>query len=121
MYVRGMSGEDLQNAIAALDAAVDQLAACQVDLLTRPDLVAALDRLENLGCRLPAVRHRLLARLQVEATPRQLGAKSWKEVLRVRWRLSGKEAHRRLTDAALLAPRPAVSGPALPPVLPATA
>ncbi|KUI25355.1 DUF222 domain-containing protein [Mycobacterium sp. GA-2829] len=121
MYVRGMSGEDLQDAIAALDAAVDQLAACQVDLLTRPDLVAALDTLENLGCRLPAVRHRLLARLQVEATPRQLGAKSWKEVLRVRWRLSGKEAHRRLTDAALLAPRPAVSGPALPPVLPATA
>ncbi|UUO01453.1 hypothetical protein M4D79_23780 [Mycolicibacterium novocastrense] len=50
-----------------------------------------------------------------------MGAKSWKEVLRVRWRISTSEANRRLSEAALLAPRQAVTGPSLPPALPATA
>ncbi|EJZ12331.1 HNH endonuclease signature motif containing protein [Mycolicibacterium vaccae] len=121
MYVRSMSGGDLQDAVTALRAAFDEVAACEVDLLTRPDLVAALDELETLGCRLPAVGHRLLARLQAEATPQQMGAKSWKEVLTTRWRISSGEAHRRLTEAAVLAPRPSLTGPTLPPVLPATA
>ncbi|WP_460359282.1 HNH endonuclease signature motif containing protein [Mycobacterium sp. ZZG] len=121
MYVRTMSGDDLRAAVSGLRAAVDAVAACEVDLLTRPDLVAALDELETLSCQLPAVGHRLLARLQTEATPQQMGAKSWKEVLTVRWRISAGEAHRRLTEAAVLAPRPSLTGPALPPVLPATA
>ncbi|MCZ0732599.1 DUF222 domain-containing protein, partial [Mycolicibacterium iranicum] len=55
------------------------------------------------------------------ATPQQLGAKSWKEVLSVRWRISTSEAHRRLTEASWVAPRQPITGPALPPVLPATA
>ena len=121
MYVRAMSGSDVQAAVTALRAAFDDMAACDVDLLTRPDLVAALDELETLGCRLPSVSHRLLARLQAETTPPQMGAKSWKEVLAVRWRISTSEAHRRLTEAAVLAPRQAVTGEALAPVLPATA
>ncbi|CAN3130651.1 DUF222 domain-containing protein [Mycobacterium sp. smrl_JER01] len=111
----------MQVAVRALCAAFDEVAAGEVDLLTRDELVDVLDDLETLGCRLPAVGHRLLARLQVEATPQQMGAKSWKEVLSVRWRISTREAHRRLTEAAVLAPRPAVTGPALPPLLPATA
>ncbi|ORB20457.1 DUF222 domain-containing protein, partial [Mycolicibacterium parafortuitum] len=61
------------------------------------------------------------ARLQTETTAREMGAKSWKDVLRIRWRISASEANRRLTEAAVLAPRPSVSGPALPPLLPATA
>ncbi|WP_156616922.1 DUF222 domain-containing protein, partial [Mycobacterium sp. 852014-52144_SCH5372336] len=121
MYVRGMAGDDLQAAVTVLRAAFEEAAACDVDLLTRRDLVMALDELEALGCQLPAMRHRLLARLQVEATPQQMGAKSWKEVLRVRWRISTTEANRRLTEAAVLAPRQAVTGPSLPPALPATA
>ncbi len=111
----------LQEAVAAVRAAVEEVAGCEVDLSTRGELVDALDELEIVSCRLPAVSHRLLARLQVEATPAQLGAKSWKEVLSVRWRISRSEAGRRLTEAALLAPRPSVTGPALPPTLPATA
>ncbi len=121
MYVRSMSGNDLQAAVTALRAAFDAVAACDVDLLTRSDLVAALDELEALGCQLPTVSHRMLARLQAEATPKEMGAKSWKEVLSVRWRISTTEANRRLTEAALLAPRPALTGPSLPPELPATA
>lgn len=121
MYVRSMSGEALRAAVAAVAAAVDELAHCEVDLATRPDLVEALDELEVVGCRLPAVSHWLLARLQTESTPQQMGAKSWKEVLAVRWRISTGEAHRRLTEASLLAPRQPVTGPVLAPVLHATA
>ncbi|MBB2991103.1 hypothetical protein FHR72_002576 [Mycolicibacterium iranicum] len=111
----------LQAAVAALRAAIDDLAGCEVDLLTRADLVEALDELETLSCRLPSVGHRMLARLQAEATPQEMGAKSFKEVLSVRWRISTGEAHRRLTEAALLAPRQGLTGPSLPPALPATA
>ncbi|MEZ0341105.1 HNH endonuclease signature motif containing protein [Mycobacterium sp. pV006] len=121
MYVRSMSGEDLRAAVSALRDAFDKVAACELDLLTRHELLDALDDLETLGCQLPSVGHRLLARLQTEATPQQLGAKSWKEALTVRWRISGGEACRRLGEAAVLAPRQPLSGPALPPVLPATA
>ena len=121
MYVRSMVVADLQGAVAALGAAFEQVAACEVDLATRAELVDVLDELETLWCRLPAVRHRLLTRLQAEATAPQLGAKSWKDVLAIRWRISTGEAHRRLTEAALLAPRQALTGPSLPPALPATA
>ncbi|MGV0800766.1 DUF222 domain-containing protein, partial [Mycolicibacterium elephantis] len=115
MYVRSMSGSGLQVAMAELRAAYEQVAACDVSLLTRPDLLAALGELETLSCQLPTIGQRLLARLQTETTPGEMGAKSWKEVLRVRYRISTSEANRRLTQAELLAPRQAVTGPALPP------
>ncbi|WP_157576418.1 DUF222 domain-containing protein, partial [Mycobacterium sp. GA-2829] len=121
MYVRCMSSNGLQDAVTALRAAYEAVAACEVDLLDKTELLAALDELETLSCQLPTMSHRLLARLQAEATPQQLGAKSWKEVLTVRWRISSSEAHRRLTEAAVLAPRQALTGPSLPPVLAATA
>ncbi|MGB3233278.1 MAG: hypothetical protein WBB57_21655, partial [Mycobacterium sp.] len=92
MYVRFMSREVvLQEAVTALRAAFDAVAACDLDLLTRAELVDSLDELETLTCQLPGLRDRLLARLQVEATPQQLGAKSWKDVLATRWRISHGE------------------------------
>jgi len=121
MYVRFMSMEQVRAAVAAVRDAVDTLIDEPADLATAADLVEVLDELETVGCRLPAVRHRLLARLQIETTPQQMGAKSWRDVLAIRWRLSRGEAHRRLSDAALLAPRQPVVGPPLPPQLPATA
>ncbi|MGB2921144.1 MAG: DUF222 domain-containing protein, partial [Mycobacterium sp.] len=123
MYVRGMSGTGtvLQEAVTALRAAFDAVAACDLDVLTRSELVDSLDELETLWCQLPGLRDRLLARLQVEATPQQLGAKSWKDVLATRWRISHGEASRRLGEAAVLAPRRTVTGESLPAALPATA
>ncbi|MGE2725925.1 DUF222 domain-containing protein [Mycolicibacterium pulveris] len=121
MYVRSMSGSGLQAAIAELSAAYEKVAACELELLTRPDLLAALDEVETLSCQLPTMRQRLLSRLQCETTPGELGACSWKEVLRVRYRISTKEAHRRVTEAELLAPRQAMTGQPLPAALPATA
>ncbi|MBX7451702.1 HNH endonuclease [Mycolicibacterium sp. 3033] len=121
MYVRIMSGSALSEAVAAVRAAVDEAAGAGVDLLGRADLVEALDELEVVWCQLPALRHRLLARLQVETTAKEMGAKSWNQVLSVRWRISTAEAGRRLGEAALLGPRQSLVGDTLPPVLPATA
>ncbi|MEW5809300.1 MAG: DUF222 domain-containing protein [Actinomycetota bacterium] len=119
MYVRVVVV--VREAVAALRDAVDAVLAADLSLSTAAEVVELLDELEAAGCRLPAARHRGLARLQVETTPQQMGAKNWKDVLALRWRISGSEAHRRLTEAALLAPRQPVTGPPLPPVLPATA
>ncbi|NVN49906.1 13E12 repeat family protein [Mycolicibacterium hippocampi] len=107
--------------MTALRAAFDAVAACDIDLLTRAELIGPLDDLQTLTCQLPSVSQRLLARLQTETTPQQLGAKSWKDVLTVRWRISAAEANRRLNEAAVLAPRRTITGEPLPAALPATA
>ena len=121
MYVRVMQGEAVRSAVAGLRAAYDALAALPVDVLTRAELLEALDGLETVTCQLPVQSHRLLARLQAETTPREMGAKSWRQVLSVRWRLSSAEAGRRLGDAAELGPRQTLGGEPLDPVLACTA
>src|SRR5690349_14316837 len=112
---------EAREAVAALRAGVDAVLAADLDLSTAAEVVELLDELESAGCRLPAARNRGLARLQVETTPQQMGAKNWKDVLAIRYRISGPEANRRLTEAALLAPRQSMTGAPLPPVLEATA
>src|SRR5687768_14862881 len=104
-YVRVMGAGAVQATVAALRAAYDQLAALSIDALTKSELVGVLDDLETLGCQLPVQSHRLLARLQSETTAKEMGAKSWKDVLAVRWRILPTEAARRLAEAAELGPR----------------
>src|SRR5690348_3104702 len=53
MYVRSMSGTAVQEAIAALRVAHDALAAADIELLPRSDLVTVMDQLETLSCQLP--------------------------------------------------------------------
>ncbi|MCW2516809.1 MAG: hypothetical protein JWR11_5851 [Mycobacterium sp.] len=112
---------ELQAAVAALRAAYDAMAALPVDALTAAELVGALDELETLTCQLPVQRHRMLVRLQNETTPKEMGAKTWREVLATRWRISPGEARRRLDEADQLAPRQALSGDKFEPVLDSTA
>jgi hypothetical protein len=116
-----MSAEAVQEAIAALRAAHDHLAAQPIDALTKSELVDALDELETVSCQLPAQRHRLLACLQAETTAKEMGAKSWRQVLATRFRISTSEAGRRLDEAAVLGPRRTLTGQPLEPVLPAVA
>ncbi|MCV7420308.1 DUF222 domain-containing protein, partial [Mycobacterium yunnanensis] len=116
-----MGTGEVQAAVTALRAAHDALAALSVDALTAPELLAVLDDLETLTCQLPVQGHRLLTRLQAETTPNVLGAKSWRDVLAIRWRISPSEAGRRLEEAALLASRQTLIGAPLDPVLPCTA
>ena len=116
-----MSAAVVREAMANLNAAFEAFAACEVDGLTRAELLAVLDDYETLACRLPAPRHRLLTRLQAETTPREMGAKSWNQVLRIRWRLSTGDASRRLHEAADLAARTTLTGQPVAPRLPAVA
>jgi hypothetical protein len=116
-----MSAQAVRATVAALRAAHDELAAAPIDALTKSDLIEALDELETLTCRLPSQRQRLLARLQAETTAKDMGAKSWRDVLATRWRLSTGEATRRLEEAAALAPRRTLTGEPLEPQLPCTA
>ncbi|WP_131811604.1 DUF222 domain-containing protein, partial [Mycolicibacterium peregrinum] len=120
MYVRFVEAGAVR-AVAGLRAAFDAFAAGDFESLTRSELVAVLDEYEELLCQLPAVGHRLLAQLQAAATPQELGAKTWNEVLRIRWRLSTAEAGRRLGEAAELGPRRSLTGDPLPAVLPVVA
>ena len=110
-----------REAIAAMRAVYDELAASDIEALPCKELVAGMDELEALSCQLPTQSHRMLARLQVETTPKSMGAKTWKDVLANRWRISTGEANRRLAEAAELGPRRALIGQALAPILPATA
>jgi hypothetical protein len=107
-----MESGSVLEAVAAIRAAYDQLAELPVDNLTHPELLAGLGELETLARHLPAQSHRMLARLQREASPVELGAKSWRYVLSGRLRISGKDAKRRLDDARELGPRTALSGQA---------
>ncbi|MDT5065122.1 MAG: hypothetical protein QOJ95_2488 [Mycobacterium sp.] len=116
-----MSGTVVQERVTALRDAYDALAACDVDLLTAPELLEVMDELQTLSCQLPSQSHRMLARLQVETTPKEVGAKSWKDVLKIRWRLSSAEAHCRLAEADELGPRWSFTAEPLAPLLPATA
>jgi len=121
MYVRVMLATPVQVAMTALRSAHESLAGCDLDMLTHRELLDVLDELETLSCQLPAQWHRALARLQTETTPKELGAKNWKDVLRIRWRISATEANRRLAEAEVLGPRRALTGQPLAPVLAATA
>src|SRR6185312_3534918 len=121
IYVRIMLATPVQVAMAALRSAHGSLAACDLETLTHRELLGLLDDLETLSCQLPVQWHRALARLQVETTAKELGAKNWKDVLKVRWRISATEANRRLAEAAVLGPRRTLTGEPLAPVLAATA
>src|SRR6476659_7507739 len=85
MYVRIMLATPVQAAMGALRAAHEALAACDLEMLNQRELLTMLDDLETMSCQLPAQWHRALSRLQVETTPKELGAKSWTDVLRIRW------------------------------------
>ncbi|MFI5510160.1 DUF222 domain-containing protein [Mycobacterium sp. NPDC051804] len=121
MYVRMVLATPVQVAMTALRSAHESLAACDLEILTHRELLDVLDGLETLSCQLPSQWRRALVRLQAETTPKAMGAKSWKDVLKIRWRISAGEAGRRVSEAEVLGPRRTLAGEPLAPVLAATA
>jgi hypothetical protein len=77
--------------------------------------------LEALTRRQAALDQRIVGRLAAECPPAQLGAKNLGEALSARLRISRGDARRRIAEAGVLAPRTAMTGEALEPVLPHTA
>jgi hypothetical protein len=103
--------------IAKMVEGYEEFCAAPVDTVSHAEVLSVLTQMEALTRRLPSLSHRLLARFQREACPRELGAKSLQAVLTERLRIGGTEAHRRLHEAAELGPRVALTGEPLGPVL----
>lgn len=116
-----MSSDRVTSAVAEYKAAARGLMDQTLDDFTHRELLELLSELETVTWQLPTVGHRIIARLQREASPVALGAKSLKAVLTERLRISGKDAHRRLAEAKELGPRTALNGEPLAPVLAQTA
>ena len=103
------------------DAVQAELAELSFAALTPAEVLDIKDRLECGHRRQGAVDHRLTRELTCQASPIDLGGKSWVDVLSTRLRISKGEAGRRLQEAEDLAPRTAISGEPLEPRLPHTA
>ncbi|ANI38932.1 HNH endonuclease signature motif containing protein [Mycolicibacterium vaccae] len=89
--------------------------------LSHRELIGLLTELTTVLRSVPALEHKVLARLIDETEPPRLGAKSWKAVLTTSLRVSGAEAARRLKRARTLGPRRAMTGEPLAPQWEATA
>ncbi|MEN3320822.1 MAG: hypothetical protein V7643_4224 [Mycobacterium sp.] len=100
------------------EAAQAEVAALAFDVLTGPELLTVKNRLETVARRQAAVDHRLTQQLTSQASPVELGGKSWTDVLSTRLRIGRSEARRRLDETDDLGPRTAITGEPLQPVLP---
>ncbi|MDX1875490.1 HNH endonuclease signature motif containing protein [Mycolicibacterium sp. 120266] len=106
--------------VGDLIGVLDTLSDTSFDDASIAELLEIQTVLEQVHRRVPAIQHRVLAALIAQAGPADLGARSWADALGIRLRLSNKEAHHRLTEAQLLAPRRTVTGQPQDPVYPAT-
>jgi hypothetical protein len=112
---------ELLSVLDELEAVWDKLASVPVERLSAVQALAVAERLERHRRRLPTVEHALILQLQAQATPKEMGAKSWPVAISGRLGISAADARRRLAEAAALGPRRALSGQPLQPELPATA
>ncbi|WP_136623306.1 HNH endonuclease signature motif containing protein, partial [Mycobacterium attenuatum] len=104
----------------ALDADLDRLCELSFDVLTTPERMRALERLESLARRLRTPQHTLINQLGAQAGEEELGAKL-RSALADRLRITKSEASRRIDEAADLGQRRALTGEPLAPQLTATA
>ncbi|OMC03713.1 hypothetical protein A5735_00485, partial [Mycolicibacter heraklionensis] len=117
--MRSNSREEIVEVFDGLSAYLDQALDLDFDALTPRECLALLQRCERLRRRLPAVEHPMINRLAA-TDPAELGGKPrW--VIAEELHLSRGEAGRRISEAAALGPRQAMTGEALDPVLPAVA
>jgi hypothetical protein len=118
--MRSGSREEMVAVLDALDADLKRALDLTSDLLTTPERLNVLERLEKLRRLLPAVEHPLINQLAEQAEPAEIGGKL-AAVLADRLRISRTEASRRVHEAADLGERRALNGEPLAPVLEATA
>ena len=114
-----MSSVAFGKRLDAIDVEIDALLAEPIDG-TVAERTAAAYKLECLERRLPAVRHRVMSAL-AEVPLEALGEPSLAAALSTLLRISRDEAKRRIGDVEDLAPRAAMTGEALDPVLSHTA
>jgi Domain of unknown function (DUF222) len=104
----------------ALDADVDRLCELSFDVLTTPERLRALQRLERAARRLRAPEHTLINQLDAQAGAAELGG-TLRTAIADHLHITKAEAARRIANAEMLGPRRALTGETLPPQLPTTA
>ncbi|WP_156736968.1 DUF222 domain-containing protein, partial [Mycobacterium sp. E3298] len=114
------SREEIVDAIDALDGDADRLCAMSFDVLTTPERLRALERVESVARRLRTPQHALINQLDAQASPEEVGG-SLRTGLADRLRITKAEAARRIAEAADLGERRALTGEPLAPKLTATA
>jgi len=117
MFEGGIGPESAAaHAAGMLGTAIDALAALDLTALSRDELVGLTRAVETQRRRLPVVDHRLIAELDSRGVAFELGCASTAALLRTALRLAPADAKARVTAAADLGPRRAMSGEALPPL-----
>ncbi|WP_055364658.1 DUF222 domain-containing protein, partial [Mycobacterium tuberculosis] len=99
------SRERIVEVFDALDAELDRLDEVSFEVLTTPERLRSLERLECLVRRLPAVGHALINQLDAQASEEELCC-----ALANRLRITKPDAALRIADAADLGPRRALTG-----------
>ncbi|WAC93649.1 HNH endonuclease signature motif containing protein [Mycobacterium sp. Aquia_213] len=112
--------EEIVEDFDALRSAVSRVVGHSYDVLTTPERLSLLERLEQETRRLRVPGHELINQIAEQATPEELGGKV-SHALADRLRISRGEACRRIAEAADLGPRRAITGEPLPPLLTASA
>ena len=102
-------------AYAALEDAVAAVNGLDYTGLDIADLLELQSLREQLRCAAETADHHILVAAQAQATAREIGAKNWAEVLRIRLHIDTTEANRRVRDAEHLGPRTGLTGEPLPP------
>ncbi|BBU23259.1 HNH endonuclease signature motif containing protein [Mycobacterium xenopi] len=118
--MRSPSREEIIEVFDALHDAVSRLGELSFEVLTTPERLALLERLEHEARRLPVAGHALINGVRQQATPTELGGKL-SHALADRLRISRPEAARRIHEAEDLGDRQALTGEPLAPRLAATA
>jgi len=114
------SREEIVEVFDVLDAALDRVCELSFDVLTTPERMRALERLERAARRLRAPGHGLINQLGAQAGEEELGG-TLRCALADRLRITKAEASRRIADAEDLGQRRALTGEPLAPLLPHTA
>jgi Domain of unknown function (DUF222) len=91
------------------------------DELSHRELIGLLVEVTAVVRSVPALEHRVVARLIGETEPCRMGEKTWPAVLSTALRITSAEAKRRIARAKVLGPRRAMTGQLLPPLWESTA
>ncbi|OBH04283.1 hypothetical protein A5696_06480 [Mycobacterium sp. E2699] len=114
------SREQIVEDFDALDHATERLCALSFDVLTTPERLRALERLERVTRRLRTPGHALINQLEAQASRAEFGG-TLRSALADRLRITKAEAARRIDEAEDLGERRALTGERLTPQLSATA
>jgi hypothetical protein len=117
MFERGTEPDTAAtSAVGLLATAIDALTALDLTTLDRDELLGLARAVETQRRRLPVIDHRLVAELDARGVAFELGCASTAALIRAALRLAPADAKARVSAAADLGPRRAVSGEALPPL-----